>query len=79
MKEYKVKLYGVLVEIAGTEEITLSGEENQQIDFLLKEIGRMFPAMKLVQYRLAVNRRILESGTCSPQDELVLLPPFSGG
>lgn len=79
MNTYRVKLYGVLAEIAERSELEISGCDESTIEAVTKEIVNTYPAMKLVQYQVAVNRRVQRSGLISEEDELVLLPPFAGG
>ncbi|MFT6867286.1 MAG: molybdopterin converting factor small subunit [Cyclobacteriaceae bacterium] len=77
--ELKVKLYGVLAEIADTQEISVKTESQLTVEELIAKLKHQFPAMKLVQCQLAVNQRISQKITVNHNDQLVLLPPFAGG
>ncbi len=77
--ELKVKLYGVLAEIAEAEEVSIASAEQFTVEELIATLQNEFPAMKLVQCQLAVNQRIVQKQKLSASDQLVLLPPFAGG
>lgn len=73
----KIKLFGQLKQIAGVPELTLDVTDT---DGLKIEIAARFPEIKNLTYLIAVDRTIVQVNTpVKANQELVLLPPYSGG
>jgi molybdopterin converting factor small subunit len=73
-----VYLYGQLREMTGTRELVLEGITDT--DQLIREMNIRFPGLKEMPCLLAVDRHIIHSNTVLREDqELALLPPYSGG
>jgi molybdopterin converting factor small subunit len=74
----RVNFFGMLAEMVGEQELYLPEMENTDLlqDFLYLH----YPMLKEVNYKLAVNHKII-FGTAILQsgDEIALMPPFSGG
>ena len=73
----KIQLYGQLKQITGSSELTMEAVDT---DGLIKEITSRFPLLETLTYLIAVDRNIVLSNTAIKTDqELALLPPYSGG
>ena len=73
-----VYLYGQLREMTGTRELVL--EEITDTDQLIREMNIRFPCLNEIPCLVAVDRHIIHSNTVLKEDqELALLPPYSGG
>jgi molybdopterin converting factor subunit 1 len=79
----RVRLFAVLRERAGRDELELELEEGATVADALSRLSRQPPFEELLArlpVRLAVNRDIVADGTpLRPSDELALIPPVSGG
>lgn len=73
-----MQYFGVITEIAGktVEDLELGKTSVEELKTLLND---KYPALALVQYKVSVNKKIRENGHIGPGDEVVLMPPFSGG
>jgi molybdopterin synthase sulfur carrier subunit len=80
MKEklLRIKMFGVVAEKTGTGNLTISFvDQTDQLRALLLE---KYPQLEGVGFVFAVNRQIVHQNTWLGQnDEIALLPPFSGG
>ena len=80
--EMKVKLFTVLRDAAGNDEVTLPWRKGMTYLDLLVDLKKKFRALTplLDSYFVAVNGRFAERGTAlMPEDEIAVLPPVSGG
>ncbi len=75
----EIKLLGVLAEIAGSDTVAVTLSAPMEVNDVIDLVVAQYPAMKLVQCQLAVNQKIISQGSCSGTEELMLMPPFSGG
>jgi MoaE-MoaD fusion protein len=79
----RVRLFAVLRERAGRDELELELEHGATAADALARLSRQPPLAELLDnmpVRLAVNREIAAAGTpLRPSDELALIPPVSGG
>lgn len=75
-----VKFFASIAEITGCESISLE-EVNSDTYVLRERLEARWPTLKNATYALAVNRVIVSSEpfALSDDDEVALLPPFSGG
>lgn len=75
---FRIKLFGLLAEQAGSEEITCVCFPNR--DALMTSLFDQFPAWKNQRLLFAVNHTLVNDN-CALQthDEIALMPPFSGG
>jgi len=71
-------MFGVVAEKTGTGNLTIPFVDNtDELYFLLLE---KHPQLDGVKFAIAVNRQIVHQSTSLNQnDEVALLPPFSGG
>lgn len=76
----RVRYFGMITEIAekDQEEMNIEGDSVPVDSFRAAFINK-YPALKLVQFQVAVNRKIMNDGNIWETDEIALLPPFSGG
>lgn len=73
----QVLLFGPLRDAAGVDELTVVATDTTMLQQQLKTT---FPALANYSFAVAVNGELI-SGTVplSEQDEVALLPPYSGG
>lgn len=73
-----ILFFGQLTEVTGTSSLKLSGISDT--DELKKALEKQFPALEHVTYSIAVNKKMIQQkATLKYDDEVALLPPFSGG
>ena len=74
----KVLFFGPLADIAGKTSFDFSGIQNT--DELKKKIFEKHPELEHHSFLMAVNKKVQHAFvTLNPDDEIALLPPFSGG
>ena len=74
----KIILFGQLKDLAGTSSITLN--EVNDLDSLKKKLLSDYPSLASSIYRIAVDRNFIEGNVAlSDNNEIALLPPYSGG
>jgi sulfur-carrier protein len=74
----KVKVFGKLVEMVGSTELEFSACTD--LDSLKRELKQTYPAMNNVQFAIALNNKISAGNSVlQEEDQIALLPPFSGG
>ena len=73
-----ILFFGQLAEITGTSNIKLS--DIADTDDLRNKLQQQFPALEKMTFSIAVNKKMTQENTIlKPEDEVALLPPFSGG
>ena len=78
----KIRLlyFGIISEVMGENTQTLDVKEQTNVAQLLDELKSKHPALKNHKFTIAVNKKISEHETIlNNEDEMALLPPFSGG
>lgn len=76
--EINILFFGQLAEVTGTSSQKLSGISDT--DALKNRLQIQFPALESLTYSIAVNKKMIQQNTTlKPEDEVALLPPFSGG
>ena len=78
----KIKLlsFGIISEVMGQNTQTLDVKEQTTVIQLLDELVSKHPPLKNHKFKIAVNKKITEDETIlNNDDEIALLPPFSGG
>lgn len=76
--EIKVLLYGNLAQMAGVSEMILT-DVNDSVA-VIELMHKKFPEFKNSKYAIALNKQIVnDKRDLCEGDELVFLPPFSGG
>lgn len=76
---YKVLLFGRLQEVAGGDHIVIS-DHLYNLSELRRWVEDRYPPLQRLKYIVSINKKI-ETGDLqiNPEDEIALLPPFSGG
>ncbi len=74
----RITLFGQLCDIAGSENIVLKDvKDTNSIQARLEEY---YPALAAAKYNIAVDKKlILENTFLYDNNDIALLPPFSGG
>ncbi len=73
----KIQLFGQLKQITGASELVADAIDT---DGLTKEIAARFPSIEKLKYLIAIDRTIVQTNTpIKAEQELALLPPYSGG
>ena len=76
--EINLLAFGQIAAITGQTTFKISGVKNT--DEIKEKLSALFPAVKDINYSIAVNRQLVQESTVLKQDDTVaLLPPFSGG
>jgi len=72
-----VLLFGLLADVTGDSAIEMEATDT---DTLKKNLLNKYPALNNYRFQLAVNRKKIENNILlHGDDEIALLPPFSGG
>jgi len=82
LPKYTIKIYGLLVDIIGSNTISLIIDSPKiSVSKLLDELYKKYPELKRLEipFSIYVNGRLADDTECSPNDEIALLPPGSGG
>ena len=78
MKSFKIKAFGMLAEKLPASEFDFSYYENTEE--LIKELKRKFPELQDLKFSVAVDKQLIhERHHLNGNEEIALLPPFSGG
>ena len=79
--EVNIVLYGIAKDIVGASKYAYSTKEELTVSSLLKELKIKFPKLEqLTSLLIAVNDEYAEMGyVIKNNDEVVLVPPVSGG
>lgn len=74
----KVLLFGQLTDITKTSELHFSKPSSTQE--LIQELAEQFPNLVNANYRIAINKKLVQGNAMLADGDVVaLLPPFSGG
>ncbi len=73
--------YGITKDILGGREVAYDLRQGKTVAALLRQLEQDYPALEgLASLRVAVNSEYASAQTpITPQDEVVLIPPVSGG
>jgi sulfur-carrier protein len=70
-------VFGQLADIMGS---SISMEGINDTDTLHKKLLASYPALAGIKYRIAANKKLVDTNTpLTDNTEIALLPPFSGG
>lgn len=73
-----ILFFGQLEEITGASSLKLN--DISDTDDLKNKLQKQFPALEKITFSIAVNKKMMQKNTIlKPNDEVALLPPFSGG
>ena len=71
-------LFGQLAEITGRKEMIL--QDIPDSETLIKTLNDMYPLLANTKYSIALNKKVIHEKTIlSGDNNIALLPPFSGG
>jgi molybdopterin converting factor small subunit len=71
-------LFGQLADITGRKEMILQGIPDSET--LIKTLNDMYPLLANTKYAIALNKKVIHENTILNGDQnIALLPPFSGG
>lgn len=73
-----IKYFGLLVEITQCSEETVSFSKTT-VSELLNFLFEKYPDLKNKDFQVALNNEIVLKDTLITENEIALLPPFSGG
>jgi molybdopterin converting factor small subunit len=74
----KILLFGVFADIAGSDILEIGNILST--DEMMKKVLELFPQFNNYKFKLAVNNEIVdENYSLTGNEEVALLPPFSGG
>jgi sulfur-carrier protein len=74
----EIILFGQLADIVGNGKIDIASAADT--DELKRILENRFPRLKGVNYMIAVNKQLVQSGVALHGGEVIaLMPPFSGG
>ncbi len=77
-KGINILIFGQLTEITGNNNLLIS--DVSSTNELNKTLKSMFPELQKATFSIALNRKIVQQNTLlKDEDEVCLLPPFSGG
>lgn len=82
LPKYTIKIYGLLVDIIGSNTISLIIDSPKiSVSKLLDELYKKYPELKRLEisFNIYVNGRLADDIECGSNDEIALLPPGSGG
>lgn len=79
--EIEIQCFGIARDICGADRIRLPLQEGQQVGQLHRLLQEKYPALaELRHFFIARNQQYAEdSEPIMPGDELVIIPPVSGG
>ena len=79
--QIKVLAFGIAKEILGNRQLSLELPDAASVEDLKDHLVQQFPEFdKLRSLSIAVNQNyVKDSQSLSPQDEVVIIPPVSGG
>ncbi|WP_316838478.1 MoaD/ThiS family protein [Pedobacter gandavensis] len=76
--EIEIISFGKISEFIKNQKIEITGISNT--DELKAYLEARFPALNNVKYKLSLNRNIIQKSTAiTANDEVAIMPPFSGG
>lgn len=71
-------LFGQLSDITGKTEMIL--HDIPDTETLIKTLNEMYPSLVNAKYAMALNKKVIKENTIlSGDNNIALLPPFSGG
>lgn len=73
-----IKYFGLLAEITGCEQETFAFKK-ETVGELLDELYSKYPMLKSKDFQVAHAMEISDKNAIITQNEIALLPPFSGG
>ena len=76
----RVLYFGVIAEITQRNEELIEVVENTSVDQLKKIVYNQYPSLQSTSFSIAINQQIVnQDRVLTSENEVALLPPFSGG
>lgn len=73
-----ILFFGILAEVAGTDSINV--KDQPDLKHLTELVLKKFPEIRHYNYRISVNRVLIDGNpNLNDGDEVAFLPPFAGG
>lgn len=73
-----INVFGNLADIVGQQEVKM--ESHATVDSLISSLHDRYPKLKELNFVVSVNHEVVsDSRDLQEDDEVALLPPFSGG
>ena len=77
-EQIKILAFGILAEKMQTNVLFFSMPVDT--DTLMKDLKKAYPSVDKLKFSIAINKKIISENTpLHREDEVALLPPFSGG
>ncbi|MFM9944056.1 MAG: MoaD/ThiS family protein [Bacteroidia bacterium] len=74
----KIVVFGVLTDVVGKSAFEMEAPKDS--DSLLQNLFSEYPFLKNYKFQLVLNKEKVETNTLlNQEDEIALLPPYSGG
>ncbi|WP_298547829.1 MoaD/ThiS family protein [uncultured Aquimarina sp.] len=78
--ELKVLYFGMIAEVTGCNEEIILLESNSNVDQLENLLKDKYQNLQHLSFKVAIDKEISANDTLlNPNNEIALLPPFSGG
>ncbi|MFO8147115.1 MAG: MoaD/ThiS family protein [Bacteroidota bacterium] len=78
MEQFKIKAFGILAEKLPASEFEFPYYEDSET--LVNKLKEEFPELKNLKFSLAVDKQLIQQKHhLNGNEEIALLPPFSGG
>lgn len=74
-----LRYFGAVAEVTGKTVEDFSLPPKASVEQLRDELESKYPALKTLNYQIAVDRKLQQHGVISPEAEVAILPPFAGG
>ncbi len=79
MSTFTIKYFGVVAEVTEKDQEELDIADDMSVQAVIDACLQRYPRLQTTSFKVAHNQKITDSGSIEPNDELALLPPFSGG
>ena len=74
----EIRFFGQLTDIVKTEKVLIEGVSDT--DIVKKKMIEMYPELKSVTFKLALNNKLVIENTVVAENSIIaFMPPFSGG
>lgn len=75
-----IKYFGVIAEHVGLDTESLEkNDSTQYLETLKQFLEKKYTGLEKLSYQITQNRKIVTDAELNEEDEIALLPPFSGG
>ena len=77
--QINIKYFGVVAEVTGKSEENFNLANASSISDVITQCKEKYPELENISFKVASNKKLMIDGPVHINDELALLPPFSGG